>query len=478
MKGLFLPHDLTAGRPAPVLQFRTFTMLWAIASLFHMAHSSVFDTQLNLAFLTLAAFFAIFRPSLTSFLLLIALQIFDAAFRMPFTTNHWIFTAFVNVTILHALIYLMFRNKSFQVEEGEFFKLFAPLVRIEVIILYFFAVFHKLNAGFFAPATSCATDLLRAQNLGHIIPLTGELFTANAYLTLIIELSIPVLLCIRQTRIAGVLVGVIFHCILSYSSYNAFFDFSSLMFAVYFVFLPPGFSLTAYRGFQGLRAFRTVTFREFSWSSVAYLSVIIVLCLGVFYLLNKRLDTYRSVHLYFFWTVYSLLFTGCIISFLLARKYFKQTREFSFRTAHWSLLLIPVIVFVNGTFPYLGLKTENSYAMFSNLRTEGGKSNHFIVPVSAQIFNYQNEVVQIVASTDSVLQKFADDGLGLVLFEFRNYVNERAPERVEYLLNGERKTFVRGDRASKQVLGENPYVLRKLMKFRPFSIDGPQPCEH
>ena len=479
LQSLFLPPEVTAGLPsAPILQFRTFTVLWAIASLFHMAHSSVFDIQLNLAFLTLAAFFAIFRPSLTSFLLLVSLQIFDAAFRMPFTTNHWIFTAFVNVSILHALLYMIFRNKSFSVDEGEFFKRFAPIVRIEVIILYFFAVFHKLNAGFFAPATSCATDLLRAQNLDLAIPLTREAFVVNAYLTLLIELAIPVLLCFRHTTNVGVLVGVIFHCILSYSSYNAFFDFSSVMFAVYFVFLAPGFSLTAYKGFQGMRAFRTATFKEFSWSAVVYLTILIALCLGVFYLLNKRLDSHQSVHLYFFWTAYSLLFTGCIISFLLAKRNRAQARESKFKTAHWSLLIIPVVVFVNGTLPYLGLKTENSYAMFSNLRTEGGKTNHFIVPVSAQIFDYQKEVVQIVRSTDPTLQKLADSGLSMVLFEFRSYVNERQPERVEYLHNGEMKTFVWGDEASHLALGENPYVLQKLMKFRPFSIDGPQPCEH
>ena len=478
VKSRFLSHEVIGGPPVPVLQFKIFTVLWAIASLFHMAHSSVFDAQLNLAFLTLAAFFAIFRPSLTSFLLLIALQIFDAAFRMPFTTNHWIFTALVNATLLHVLIYMMFRNKSFQVEEGQFFKAFAPLVRVEVIILYFFAVFHKLNAGFFAPATSCATDLLLAQNLDQLIPLTSEVLTTNAYLTLIIELSIPVMLCIRQTRVAGVLMGVVFHSILSYSTYNAFFDFSSLMFAVYFVFLAPGFSLTAYRSLQGLRTFRTAMFRQFSWSNIAYLSIIIVLSLAVFYVLNKRLDTYQSVHLYFFWTFYCLLFTACIISFLLARKHDTQFKDFSFKAAHWSLLAVPAVVFLNGTVPYLGLKTENSYAMFSNLRTEGGESNHFIVPASAQIFDFQKDVVEIVSSTDPFLQKFADEGLALVLFEFRSYVNDRQPERVEYLLNGEKKTLRADDRASQLAVGRNPYVLQKLMKFRPFSINGPQPCEH
>src|SRR5687768_2711729 len=62
--------------PVAVRQFKIFCVLWAIATLFHMAHSSVFDAQLNLALLTLASFYAIFRPSLASFVVLITLQIF------------------------------------------------------------------------------------------------------------------------------------------------------------------------------------------------------------------------------------------------------------------------------------------------------------------------------------------------------------------------------------------------------------------
>lgn len=177
------------------------------------------------------------------------------------------------------------------------------------------------------------------------------------------------------------------------------------------------------------------------------------------------------------WAI-SLLFIGCIIAFLLTRNHLTQARDLSFKAAHWSLLVIPAIVFVNGTLPYLGLKTENSYAMFSNLRTEGGKTNHFIVPVSAQMFDYQKQVVQILSATDPALQKLADNGVALVLFEFRNYVSKHQPEYIKYLLNGEMKIYGSSIPASQRALGENPYVLRKLMKFRPFVMEGPQPCKH
>ena len=455
-----------------------FTVLWAVASLFHMAHSSVFDAELNLALLTLAAFFAIFRPSLKSLLVLIGLQIFDAVFRMPFTTNHWIFTAFVNFTIVHVIFFLILRKKGFTLREGEVFKTFAPLLRVEVVILYFFAVFHKLNSGFFTPATSCATELLKAQSLDAVIPLTNELFIFNAYFTLFAELSIPVLLCFRQTRNAGVMVGLIFHCILSYSTYNAFYDFSSLMFAAYFVFLNPGFSVMVHDSFKDIKSSFSSFFQKYSLARVAYTILFVVFAVGTVYALNKQLNSARTVHLYFFWSIYCALFVAFLVIFMVRRNRAAAPIEPAFRARHWSLFILPVIVFLNGTLPYLGLKTENSYSMFSNLRTEGGMTNHFIVPATAQIFDYQKEVVEIVSSTDPVLQKLAEENMAMVLFEFRNYVHKRKPARVEYLRNGEKKVVTIEDQASLQALGENPYVLGKLMKFRPFVVSGPQPCSH
>ena len=463
--------------PVEGRQFKVFCVLWAIAALFHMAHSSVFDTQLNLALLTLAAFFAILKPSLASFVVLITLQIFDAAFRMPFTTNHWIFTAFVNLTLFHVLIYRVIQSRDFNVNPGGYFSSFAPLIRLEVIILYFFAVFHKLNAGFFTPATSCATYLLQAQNIDSIMPLTDQLYKVNAYFTLAVELSIPALLCFPRTRNLGVLVGLFFHCILSYSTYNAFYDFSSLMFATYFLFISPAFTDRIFNAYhEGLRSLRRI-YGGFTMTKLILSAIAILFCLGLVYSINHRLDSPKTVHLYFFWSLYSVMFAGLFLWYLFSRK--SQGKWSVVGTSpHWTLYSVPLLVFLNGTMPYIGLKTENSYAMFSNLKTEGAETNHFIVPATVQIFDYQKEVVEIVSSTDPHLQGLADQRLGLVLFEFRNYVNDRRPERVEYIVNGEGRIFSKNDRGSYAELGANPYVLRKLMKFRPFSLQGPQPCFH
>jgi NADH:ubiquinone oxidoreductase subunit 6 (subunit J) len=61
------------------------------------------------------------------------------------------------------------------------------------------------------------------------------------------------------------------------------------------------------------------------------------------------------------------------------------------------LLLIPALLFANGLMPYLGLKTETSFAMYSNLRTEGGYSNHWLMPASLQVWDYQRDLSQFTA---------------------------------------------------------------------------------
>ena len=466
-------------RSAAEMQFKLFATLWAIASLFHMAHSSVFDTQFDFALLTLSALYVIFRPSMGGFLLFISLQIFDAFYRMPFTTNHWIFTAFVNVTILHSLVYLIVKHRSFQVNSGDLLKTFAPLVRIELIVLYFFAVFHKLNAGFFADG-SCATDLLHAQNLDKYIALTPTFFKLNAYLTLIIESLIPLLLCFRMTRSYGILLGLVFHCILSYSSYNAFYDFSSMVFAVYFLFTVPELSvqINSYLKELKTKIVRFASPKSFNTRSLIVRIVVFLFGLGIIYILTKKLTDFKSVHLYFFWTVYSLLYLFIFIrSQFFGKLTDKQTTQrTSFHWGHWSLLLIPIVVFLNGTSPYLGLKTENSYAMFSNLKTENGNSNHFLIPASVQLFDYQKDVVDVVSSTDPNLQKIANANLSMVWFEFRNYLNEHRPTEVQYMRDGKQAVYRRDDKATHP--GKNNYVVAKLMKFRSFNKAGAQPCSH
>jgi hypothetical protein len=462
------------------LQFRIFCCLWAIATLFHMAHSNLFTAQFHYVLLTLAAVYVIFKPTLPGFLLLIVLQLVDVLETMPVTSNHWIFTGFVNITILYALIYTIIKKRSFQVREHELFETFSPVVRIELIILYFYAVFHKMNAGFFAPASSCATDLLKAQHIDAIIPLSPEMYAANAYFTLIVESIIPIFFCFKRTRNLGVVIGLVFHCILSYSSHNAFYDFSSMAFAAYFLFIAPGFS----NMLLGLRRkisnqFMNISTQKYSFKKLVFLMSLCIITMVVIFAITKKLDV-RSYYLYIFWTGYSLVYICLFVWFMLSKSIEAEnkTAPFSFSIPHLSFAILPVVVFLNGLSPYLGLKTENSYAMFSNLRTEGNISNHYIMPTSFQIFDFQKDMVEIVSSSDPRLQLLANENKLMVFFSFKNYVAQVRPERIEYIRNGQNHTFLLSSTDSGEPLLKSNPILKKLLNFRTISKTEPQPCSH
>lgn len=457
--------------------FRNFAVVWAVASLFHMAHSGIFDTRLNLVLLSIAAIYVIFRPTLWGFLALIFFQLMDVAFRMPDVTNHWIFSAFVNLTILQSLLFCIYRRKSFNVGETEFFETFAPVVRLEVLILYFWAVFHKLNSGFFSPEVSCATELLRAQHMGGILSAFPQLLSLNAYFTIVIELGILLMLCFRRTRNAGVLIGFLFHLVLSYSTYNAFFDFTSMIAAVYFLFTTNGFNTRINQWKNNAVAKVTAYFRNYSTGRLITVIGVILSVLGIIAVLNKVLHDPKQFHLYFFWTIYGLVLIFLLAKFLFVKVDSGETEKpFAVRSA-W-LLILPAIVFLNGASPYVGLKTENSYAMFSNLRTEGGVSNHFIVPAEVQIFGFQKEMVEIVSSSDSKLQRLADGKQMMVLFEFRRHLKEYKPAEVTYRINGEERVFRKRETPMTGELAPNSGLFSRLMKFRTISKDEPQPCAH
>lgn len=460
------------------LQFRMFTQLWGIAALFHMAHSSIFDEKLNLALLTCAAIYSIFRPSVPSLIALAVFQLIDAFIRMPFTTNHWIFTAFVNLTILQAFIYQSFKNKTYNIRGAAWMESFAPVVRWELITLYFFAAFHKLNSAFFDPSTSCATDLLRAQHLDALVTLTPEMMVANAYFTVLLEFLIPILLCIGSTRNIGIALGLFFHALLSYSTYNAFYDFSSMVFAVYFLFANPGLSLRVYEIASDLKRSLRKTLSQPSLLTMVAVTFIIVALAAAIIVGNQFINNFRGVHLYVFWTAYCILVGYALISYLRRKKSVIGNDELSFSLPHPMFVAIPIIVFLNGLSPYLGLKTENSYAMFSNLKTEGGSTNHYIIPASIQIFDYQKEFVNVHSSSDPLLQKYAREGKSIVLFEFKNLIYSRKPKTVQYSMDGETHVFRWEERHETAALAPNPPVLARLMKFRVFNESGQQPCGH
>jgi hypothetical protein len=109
--------------------------------------------------------------------------------------------------------------------------------------------------------------------------------------------------------------------------------------------------------------------------------------------------------------------------------------------------------------------------MYSNLRTEGSRSNHLIVPASAQVFDFQRDLVLVTSSSDTYLQSLASKHQLIPYFEVRR----RPTAAISYARGRVQNSFPRvsDDPAFTGVI---PYMLTKIMRFRPVGQGQSQRC--
>jgi len=87
--------------------------------------------------------------------------------------------------------------------------------------------------------------------------------------------------------------------------------------------------------------------------------------------------------------------------------------------------LLTVLLVFNGLCPYVGLKTGSSFAMYSNLHTEGGICNHLFMPCGAiRIAHFQDDLVEILDSSQPDLRDAIAQPWRLTYFEFRRLLAE------------------------------------------------------
>lgn len=146
----------------------------------------------------------------------------------------------------------------------------------------------------------------------------------------------------------------------------------------------------------------------------------------------------------------------------------------------WLWAVVGLLV-LNSLSPYVGFKTQNNAAMYSNMQTEGGRNNHFFMPV-VRIFPFQDDLVEVVSATDPQIAALRTlparydwnkepQKILVTYFEFRRAVSQRtAPGlEIDYERNGERRTYRHGDPSNVDAdLAEPlPLFLRKVAYFRP-----------
>lgn len=512
------PLDSTPVTPAPSPQatpstgspagFRLFAVFLAFYLLAHeglLTSDWVLWHEPAVALLTAltcaAALALLWKPGSLVRLLLLAGSAGTVIFyHLPFLPNHIFFTMMLCLTILLPGVYRLIRPETGYSASASAFRLFAPLIRIELLILYFWVVVHKLNWDYFNPEVSCGAlmyfevvDLVH-RHTGLMLP-SGDWTRYPSLLgALAFEALIPLMLLFRKTRLAGLFVGMGFHMMLGLHHNNYVFSFTLMMFACYTLFLPNSTATALVQSFEQGPIGRAL--RGKPWLFPAVTLLLMAGYLGAVPTLGSALSisaeqglgpVYETVNAKVFIAI-SMLWTGSVFALLAWRVILKPAvRAFAvgpedrWRLPHqWGWYAIPVVVFINSYSPYFGFKQHTSLAMFSNLRTEMGISNHMFIPSWPRLSDLHDRAVRVLESSNPRVPPSQPHNRWPVS-EFTRQVMLGPPDAV-YVVSGEdgeTLTLTGAEALMRPEFEPEPWWARKLFwnKMVP-DADRPCACRH
>jgi hypothetical protein len=463
-----------------------FSPLWATAAIFSLAgdrNMLVFRDGLLLGAMTWSALaialLLIWRPRWTQLLfLLAAVMLTRYAVAMPVAGNNKLIAAFMNAGILIICVHALLRYRGTTEMRSNIYEHMRVVARALLAVMYFYGIFHKINTDFLDPRVSCAVALYvpLAEGFGLHTSLIGKYLAI--WSTFIVEAIAILSLYWKRYFAIGLVLALIFHFAIPISVYSWYMDFSSLVLALYILSVPREVSEKFYARCASL--FRLLRDRFGTIGQALPFGLVIggavaIVALFAAFSQQERIapsHAYQSIWV-LMWVVYGgvtmILLADAALSHLPWQGHPGPRRPL------W-LYAIPATLFIICLAPYVGLRTEASIAMFSNLHTEAGVSNHLLLKEPAYLFPYQRDVAMIKASSDPDLQDFADRNLGLVMFTLKERLRNKPQAWVTYELNGERY-----ERVTAQSIGAFTHANaweRKLLIFKPVDFARPKVCTH
>lgn len=422
-------------------QVRVFAVLWAIGHFAHVLRKG--DRIDPFMWIVLgAAVLLLDRPgSRVRLGVLAGAQLSYLYGNLPATDNHLFIMGFVNLGILAAVL---LTPRGEHLPSTEALTRALPYVRLTIVIAYSAAALAKLNHGFFDPDESCAVTMLHdaAATFGGWMP--DPPAWAETLLPFAVagtELLIPLLLLVPLTRLAGVVVLVLFHLGVSLSPTATAIDFTVILFALGFVFLP------AHSGEHVARRAGSTLQRLGPLARLPRATALVLLTAFLVAMVAGRGFGFATVAGNRNWLWLAL--TAVVIGALLLDTAWHAWRERWPRTAKvWPFSQIPrstrdavlsvallsgtLLVLLNAASPYLGGKTKSTFAMYSNLQTEAGTSNHFLVP-RLPAATGQDDLVLVLESSNRNLARIGERGLLITWHELRRRLAGDPQASIRYL---------------------------------------------
>ncbi len=381
---------------------------------------------------------------------------------------------------------------------GAYLARVATPMRASVVAMYVWAVVQKLNRDYFDPEISCAAQLHTeiASYFGGLVPTAPWALAAAAPGSLAFELGIPLLLCFRRTRYAGFAAAVFFHLWLSIHPAAGIYSFTSLILALLLFFLPPnwGRQLQALWDAQLRRLGRgdMEKGRALARRSIVAVFFGTLVAQGSLYLaIGRSYEVFGIANRigFFSFFAWGCWLGGCyLVAGWRAGRKSEPLAGHAVATPAWAGF---AVVLLNGLWPWLGGRTQTSFSMYSNLRSEGAGNHLFLKRID--LFDLQSDFVEVLDSVPSLLDpdqrprgiaQFAHPGNSvLAWFEFRRLLGETEGDfEVTYRRGGEEATLGRRDG---EVFGDPEafvppgYLGRKLIWLRRLeTLEGPMRCTH
>ncbi|MDQ3091602.1 MAG: HTTM domain-containing protein [Actinomycetota bacterium] len=451
--------------------FGLFALLFALSLVLHQVRWFGFEVFSVHFLVVVAALWCAVRPtSVPRFLTMLAAEVFSVSLDMPDVGSHTLLVLVSAACIVAFAGWTALRTRRLP-DAGTLFARIAPFLRVQLLLVYAVAAVAKMNTDFFDGAASCAVALSGQVAWFDPSLLDGAWRIAPAiWGTLAIEVSLPVLLAVRRTRMLGLAVGGAFHLILALAG-NV--PFSAVAVALYVVFLPTDVpsrlrALSAER--PGLNRWARRA-RRLGGSSAAFpVAVGCWLAVAVLFSLERNVAGVLIANGTRLVLVLVVLGGGTLLALCRTRGGTWVYPARSLRLGHPVFAVGIALLVANSLSPYLGLKTESSFTMFSNLGTEQGYWNHTFIPEAVRVFGYQDQLVRVTDSNDRALAQRTRDGDRVVRFELERYLRGHPGARASFVAKGAGgKPLTAGPDSSAP---PGALILDKLVKFR--DVRAPQ----
>lgn len=422
----------------------------------------------------LAALAVLLRPSAVwRTVVLLAAAFAEFASELPQPYNDQLLIALSGGVVVVWWTVMRLRAPSTARNPAAVFDRVAPFLRGAFLVAAFTAAIARFNTGFLNTLGSCAPKLF---NEIPFVTLPTQTYGVAAVVMLLVGFGIPTLLLFRRTRPAGVVLGLGYCVFLVIGGDPAL---GSALWSFLLLFVPASTLARVAATLRGRvlrygwRRLGAVSHSPLAWM---LLSAVFALGLSIMELAPHAVSSFLHQR------PPSML--GLIWLLLCSWALWTHRSHWQHASSAWygGLRIRSVVLgaglallVLNAASPYLGLKSQYSFADWSSLRTEPGRWNHLLIPESVRVFDFQDGRVRLLSTPGSnprleeLIEHVDDDELTLT--EARRILAKYPNERLNYELDGHR-IVADPIREDPDLGGPVSDALRLLGGFRRVEVDG------